>query len=139
MTTQYCTFELGPLLLGVQATKVQEVLRPQPVTPVPLAPDFVRGLMNLRGQIVLVVDLRARLGTPETSTSPKPLNVLLHTSTGLVSMQADRLGDVVDIDAARIDPVPDTLRGRARDVLAGAVRLPERLLLLLEPERIASA
>lgn len=139
MTTQYCTFELGPLLLGVQATKVQEVLRSQPVTPVPLAPDFVRGLMNLRGQIVLVVDLRARLGTPETSASPKPLNVLLHTSAGLVSMQADRLGDVLDIDAARIDAVPDTLRGRARDVLAGAVRLPERLLLLLEPERIASA
>lgn len=139
MSTQYCTFELGSLLLGVEARRVQEVLRSQLVTPVPLAPDFVRGLMNLRGQIVLVVDLRARLGSPAEEGSTKPLNVLVHTSAGLVSMQADRIGDVIEIDEAQVDPVPDTLQGRARDVLAGALRLPERLLLLLEPERIAVA
>jgi len=137
MTTQYCTFELGSLLLGVKAQSVQEVIRTQLVTPVPLAPDFVRGLMNLRGQIVLVVDLRARLGSPPQESSPKPLNVLVHTSVGLVSMQADRIGDVLEIDEEQIDAVPDTLQGRAREVLAGALRLPERLLLLLEPERIA--
>lgn len=137
MSTQYCTFELGSLLLGVEARRVQEVLRSQLVTPVPLAPDFVRGLMNLRGQIVLVVDLRARLGSPSEEGSSKPLNVLIHTSAGLVSMQADRLGDVIEIDEDSIDPVPDTLQGRAREVLAGALRLPERLLLLLAPEKIA--
>jgi purine-binding chemotaxis protein CheW len=139
VSTQYCTFELGSLLLGIEARRVQEVLRSQLVTPVPLAPDFVRGLMNLRGQIVLVIDLRARLGTPTEEGSVKPLNVLIHTSGGLVSMQADRIGDVIEIDEAHVDPVPDTLQGRGRDVLAGALRLPERLLLLLEPERIAVA
>jgi purine-binding chemotaxis protein CheW len=139
VSTQYCTFEIGALLLAVEARCVQEVLRSQLVTPVPLAPDFVRGLMNLRGQIVLVVDLRARLGAESQEAPTKCLNVLIHTSAGLVSMQADRIGDVIEVDDGCIDPVPETLQGRARDVLAGALRLPERLLLLLAPDRIAVA
>ncbi|HWA72898.1 MAG TPA: chemotaxis protein CheW [Polyangiaceae bacterium] len=139
MTTQYCTFALGSLLLAVEARSVQEVLRSQQVTPVPLAPDFVRGLMNLRGQIVLVVDLRVHLGSLEPTSSSKSLNVLLQTSAGLVSMLADQIGDVIDVEDDCQEPIPDTLQGRARDVLAGALRLPDRLLLLLNPERIAVA
>jgi len=134
---QYCTFELGPLLLGVEARRVQEVLRFQLVTPVPMAPDFVRGLMNLRGQIVLVVDLCKRLGDVEGVRSSRPINVLTHTSGGIVSMLADRIGDVLEVDPDRFDGVPDTLRGSARDVLTGALRLPDRLLLLIDPERVA--
>ena len=137
MMTQYCTFELGPLLLGVEARHVQEVLRAQPVTPVPLAPDFVRGLMNLRGQIALVIDLRKRLDAQEDPSASRPINVLLHTKGGLVSIQTDRIGDVLTAESESIDSVPDTLQGRAREVLVGALRLPERLLLLLDPERIA--
>ena len=137
MMTQYCTFELGPLLLGVEARHVQEVLRAQPITPVPLAPDFVRGLMNLRGQIAIVIDLRKRLDALEQSTELPLINVLLHTKAGLVSVQTDRVGDVLTAESENIDCVPDTLRGRARNVLTGALRLPERILLLLDPERIA--
>jgi purine-binding chemotaxis protein CheW len=137
MTTQYCTFELGPLLLGVEARRVQEVLRTQPITRVPLAPPFIRGLMNLRGQIVLVIDLGRRLGTLETTPSPRPVNVLTHTSDGIVSLLADRIGDVIEVEPESFDDVPDTLQGPARDVVSGALRLPDRLLLLLNPERIA--
>lgn len=137
--TQYCTFELGPLLLGVEARRVQEVLRAQPITPVPLAPGFIRGLMNLRGQIVLVIDLARRLGAPEGSQVSRPVNVLTHTSEGIVSLLADRIGDVIDVEPDSFDEVPDTLQGPARDVVSAALRLPERLLLLLDPERIAHA
>jgi purine-binding chemotaxis protein CheW len=137
MMKQYCTFELGPLLLGVEAHHVQEVLRVQPVTPVPLAPDFVRGLMNLRGQIALVIDLHKRLDAREAPSTARPINVLLHTKCGLISVQTDRIGDVLTAESEDIHAVPDTLQGRARDVLVGALRLPERLLLLLDPERIA--
>ena len=137
MMTQYCTFELGPLLLGVEARHVQEVLRAQPVTPVPLGPDFVRGLMNLRGQIALVVDLHKRLDASGEPSVARPVNVLLNTRCGLISVQTDRIGDVLTADSESIHSVPDTLQGRAREVLVGALRLPERLLLLLDPERIA--
>lgn len=137
MTTQYCTFELGPLLLGLEAHRVQEVLRFQPVTPVPMAPEFVRGLMNLRGQIVLVVDLCKKLGAVEGARNPRPINVLTQTSSGIISLLADRIGDVIEADARDFDGVPDTLQGPAREFLAGALRLPERLLLLLDPERVA--
>jgi len=137
MMTQYCTFELGQLLLGVEAQHVQEVLRAQPVTPVPLAPDYVRGLMNLRGQIALVVDLRKRLDAMEEPSAARPINVLLHTKAGLVSIQTDRIGDVLTLDSEALDTVPDTLQGRAKELIVGALRLPERLLLVLDPERIA--
>jgi purine-binding chemotaxis protein CheW len=136
MMNQYCTFELGPLLLGVEANHVQEVLRAQPVTPVPLSPDYVRGLMNLRGQIALVVDLRKRLNASEERSAARPINVLLHTKAGLVSIQTDRIGDVLTMDSDSLDAVPDTLQGRAKEVIVGALRLPERLLLVLDPERI---
>ena len=137
MITQYCTFELGPLLLGIEAHRVQEVLRFQPVTPVPLAPDFVHGLMNLRGQIVLVVDLCKKLGSVDGVRNPRPINVLTQTQSGVVSLLADRIGDVVEADPLDFDAVPDTLQGPAREIVAAALRLPERLLLLLNPERVA--
>lgn len=139
MTVPYCTFELGSLLLAVEACSVQEVLRSQPITPVPLAPGSVKGLMNLRGQIVLVVDLCKRMGSGDGSTDMvRPINVLTRTPTGIVSLLADRIGDVIEVDPEDFDPVPDTLQGPARDVVAGALRLPERLLLLLDPERVAA-
>lgn len=138
MTVQYCTFELGQLLLGVEARSVQEVLRFQPITPVPLAPNFVRGLMNLRGQIVLVVDLCKRMGETSSPEVTRPINVLTRTPSGVVSLLADRIGDVVEVDPEQFDGVPDTLQGRAREIVSGALRLPDRLLLLLDPSRVAT-
>lgn len=136
MITQYCTFELGSMLLGVEARRVQEVLRAHPITPVPLAPDFIRGLMNLRGQIVLVIDLALRLGTGDESQPSRSVNVLTHTSHGVLSLLADRIGDVIEVESESFDEVPDTLQGPAREIVSKALRLPERLLLLLDPEQI---
>jgi purine-binding chemotaxis protein CheW len=78
---QYCTFELGDLLLGIEVSRVQEVLRGLPVTPVPLAPAEVTGLMNLRGQIVLVIDLRRRLDMEARKADAAVTNVLVQTRT----------------------------------------------------------
>lgn len=138
MTVQFCTFELGNLLLGLEAKLVQEVLRAQPVTEVPLAPAAVRGLMNMRGQIVLVVDLRRRLGLPEPTGDVRRVNVLVRTEDGLVSLLVDRVGDVLDISPEDFEAVPDTLDADARQLLRGAYQLPERLLLQLDAHRAAA-
>ncbi|MFZ5889684.1 MAG: chemotaxis protein CheW [Myxococcota bacterium] len=138
MTLQYCTFELGNLLLGLEAKLVQEVLRAQPVTEVPLSPHAVRGLMNMRGQIVLVVDLRRRLGLPEPASDARRVNVLVRTDDGLVSLLVDRVGDVLEVAPENFEAVPDTLDSEARHLLRGAYQLPDRLLLQLDAHRAAA-
>ena len=138
MTEQYCTFELDGMFLALEARRVQEVLRAQPVTQVPLTSSTIRGLMNMRGQIVLVVDLRRRLGLPDAGPELRPVNVLVRTPDGLVSLLVDRVGDVLDLHPAAFEPVPDTLDGEARSLLRGAYQLPDRLLLHLDAERAAA-
>ncbi len=95
---QFCTFFLDNLLFGVELQKVQEVIRYLDLTAVPLAHRVVSGLMNLRGQIVTAVDLRRRLELEERSQGTLPMNVVVRTSDGAVSMLVDDIGDVVEVE-----------------------------------------
>ena len=133
---QFCTFHVGELYLGVDVLRVQEVIRAQPMTPVPLAPPVVRGLINLRGQIVTALDLRRRLALPDRAeTDPPPVNVVLLTDDGAVSLLADEVGDVLTVSNSDFELPPGTLRGEARELIRGAYKLPDRLLLILDPDR----
>lgn len=132
-TRQLATFWLDGRLLGVEVVRVQEVIRSQRMTNVPLAPAEVRGLINLRGQIVTALDLRRRLGLPERAEgSPAPMNVVVRTADGPVSLLVDAIGDVLAVDDADFERAPDTLDGPARTLLGGAYKLEGRLLLLLD-------
>lgn len=132
---QYCTFFLDGLFFGVEVLKVQEVIRYQEMTVVPLASRTIQGLINLRGQIVTAVDLRRRLDLPVRAATELPMNVVVRTDDGAVSLLVDDIGDVVEIqDDARERP-PETLRGIARDLVTGVYKLKERLLLILDTEK----
>lgn len=133
---QYCTFELADLFLGIEVRHVQEVLRYQRTTRVPLAPPVVEGLINLRGQIVTAIDLRRRLELPDRPADALPMNVVLRDDDGIVSLLVDSIGDVLEIDTASIQPPPSTLRGVVRDVVRGVRELEHRLLVLLDVERM---
>ncbi len=133
---QYCTFLLGGQHFGIEVHKVQEVLRSQPMTRVPLAPPALRGLINLRGQIVTALDLRRRLDLPEPPAGRQPLNVVVSTDDGPVSFLVDEIGDVLEIDDKQFEPTPNTLKGPARTLVGGAYKLDDRLLLVLEPETV---
>lgn len=76
---QFCTFHLDSLFLGIEVLRVQEVIRAQPMTHVPLAPPAVKGLINLRGQIVTAIDLRDRFGLPPLPSEQAPMNVVVRT------------------------------------------------------------
>ncbi len=129
---QYCTFFLDGLFFGVEVLKVQEVIRYQEMTGVPLASPAIQGLINLRGQIVTAIDLRRRLELPARGTGELPMNVVVRTEDGAVSLLVDDIGDVVEIqDDARERP-PETLRGIARELVTGVYKLRERLLLILD-------
>ncbi len=128
---QYCTFSLDGHYFGVDVLQVQEIIRYQEMTRVPLAPATVRGLMNLRGQIVTAIDLRRRLGMKDRPNDQLPVNVVIHTEDGPVSLLVDEIGDVLEIPAQEFEPPPETLQGSARDLIHGAYKLKGRLLLLL--------
>ena len=92
--SNFCTFHVGQLYLGVEVLQVQEVLKAQQMTPVPLSDDTVRGLMNLRGQIVTAFDLRRRLGLGDRTDGIPAMNVVVRTPEGPVSLLVDEIGDV---------------------------------------------
>ncbi len=134
-TTQYCTFYLDELYLAVEARRVHEVLRGQEPTEVPLANSALRGLINLRGHIVPVVDLRVRLGLPPRKDGAPQINVLVRTPHGPVSLLVDRVGDVQELAAENFSSVPETLQGPARQLIRGAFKLSDRLLLSLDADQ----
>jgi purine-binding chemotaxis protein CheW len=130
-TKQFCTFFLGDLIFGIEVLEIQEVIRYQEMTAVPLAPKMVHGLINLRGQIVTAIDLRSRLEMPPLAEGQLPMNVVVRTEDGAVSLLVDEIGDVIEIDGDNFEPPPETLHGVARDLVDGVYKLKERLLLLL--------
>ncbi len=133
---QYCTFYLGSALFGVEVTRVQEVMRHQEMTAVPLAPAVVRGLINLRGSIVSCIDLRARFGMPAAPDDALPANVVTQTAGGLVSLQVDRIGDVVEVTDQTLEMPPETLQGEARKLIQSVYKLNQCLLRTLDVERV---
>ncbi|MCB1739968.1 MAG: chemotaxis protein CheW [Gammaproteobacteria bacterium] len=134
--SQFCTFFLNGLCFGIETSKIQEVMKYLTVTRVPLASPIVRGLINLRGQIVTAVDLRRRLEFPDREAEALPMNIVLRTANGAVSLLVDRIGDVIDVDEAQFEMPPETVSGVARELIKGAYKLPDRLLLVLDSDRV---
>jgi purine-binding chemotaxis protein CheW len=135
---QYCTFYLGDQYFGLDVLKVQEIVRHQPLTRVPLAHPMVRGLINLRGQIVTAIDLRRRLDLPELTEDLEPVNVVLQTDDGAVSLLVDEIGDVLEVSEENFERPPETLQGSARDLIQGAYKLDDQLLVILDPDLIVT-
>lgn len=136
ISNQYCTFHLDNLFFGVEVQKVQEVIRYQEMTRVPLASPVVRGLINLRGQIVTAIDLRCRLELKPLPEGRLPMNVVVRTDDGPISLLVDEIGDVLEVNAQSFERPPETLKGEARELIRGAYKLKDRLLLTLDTERV---
>ncbi len=135
---QLATFRLDGDLYGVEVQHVQEVLRSQRITRVPLAPAAVAGLINLRGRIVTAIELRERLGRAPRPAGTDAVVVVVRVRGEVVSLLVDAVADVVDVDAGAFEGPPDTLEGPARDLLRGAYKLAGQLLLALDAERVVS-
>ena len=129
---QYCTFFVSGLYFGIEVLHVQEVLRYQKMTVVPLSPPTVQGLINLRGQIVTAIDLRRRLDLPARTSADLPMNVVVRTEDGAVSLLVDEIGDVVEMQDDIFERPPERLTGVARELVCGVYKMKERLLLILD-------
>ena len=135
---QFCTFFLKDQFLGLPVQQVQEVIRYQEMTRVPLVPHVIRGLINLRGQIVMAVDLRRRFGMEDRPESQLPMNVVMRTDDGAVSFLVDEIGDVLEVQEDSFENPPETLQGPGRELVRGVYKLPERLMLVLDTDLAVS-
>jgi len=135
MPAQYCTFYLEGLLFGVELKGVQEVIRSLDITQVPLAPQVVSGLINLRGQIVTAVDLRRRLEMEPRSVTQESVNVVVRSEDGAVSLLVDEIGDVVEVEESSFEPPPETLHGTVRSIIVGVHKLKDHLLHVMDIEK----
>lgn len=135
-TRQYATFRIQDLLLGIEVTRVQEVIRYQPMTVVPLAPPVVEGLINLRGQIVIAIDTRRSLGLTRAEGDALPMNIVIQSGDGLVSLLVDEIGDVIDVPAEAYAPVPDNMPQEQRELINCVYDLPAGLMLVLDTARV---
>ncbi len=131
---QLCTFLVDDLLFGVDVIHVQEVIRYQQMTPVPLAPTVVSGLINLRGQIVTALDMRERLGLARRTGDQPPTNVVIRHAEGVLSLLVDEIGDVVEVEPTAFEAPPDTLAPASRALIDGVYKLKSQLLLLLNTD-----
>jgi len=136
---QFCTFRLDGYDFGIDVRRVQEVIRYQEMTRTPLANPVVRGLINLRGQIVTALDLRRRLELPDRPAADLPVNVVVQTDDGAVSLLVDEIGEVLTVPEAAFEPPPETLRGKTRAMIRGAYKLEGRLLLVLDTDELVGA
>lgn len=135
---QMATFFVDGLFCGIDVLRVQEVLREQEMTRVPLAPPVVEGLINLRGQIVTALDIRRRLGLPERTPGETPMSVVVRTDDAPVSLLVDDIGEVVGVDPSCFEAAPPHIDPEIRKYSDGVYKLDGRLLLVLSTERVAN-
>lgn len=137
--SQYVTFTLDGSLYGIDVVRVQEALRSHTRTRVPLAPPTVAGLVNLRGQVVLTIDLRTRLGLAGRADLAEPMMVVVQVDGEPVSLLVDEIGDVVEVGPGSFESPPDTLDATLRPLILGAHKLEAGLLLVLDVDQAAAA
>ena len=134
-TRQLCTFFADGQFFGVPVQQVQEVIRYQEMTRVPLVPPVVRGLINLRGQIVVAIDLRRRLELSDRAEGQLPMNVIVRTADGAVSLLVDEIGDVLEVEEDTFEGPPETLQAASRELVLGVHKLANHLSLVLDTEK----
>lgn len=136
---QICTFYLDGSYFGIEIEAVQEIIRQPPLTRIPLAPPDICGLMNLRGQVIPVVDLSCRLGLRLASCGigePTTYNIIVNTVEDVVGFIVDDVGDVLDFVSERFEPPPANLNSHIRSFLKGAYQLEQGFLLVLDTTKI---
>jgi purine-binding chemotaxis protein CheW len=134
-TLQVCGFRIGDGNYAVPVLDVQEVIKPQKVTPIPLAPETIRGLINLRGQIVTAISLRKLFGLKDDLTQDH-MNVIVKSGEHLCALVVDEILDVIDVDQNTFEQTPSTINENLKKYIKGIYKLNGNLLILLDIKEI---
>ena len=133
---QLVVFQLGAELYGVEISRVHEIIRLQTVTRVPRAPSFVEGVINLRGKVIPVVDLRRRFGLPSAQHTRASRIVVVEIGDQVVGMVVDSVSEVLRVSGTTVEPPSPVVAGVDSEYIHGIAKLPERLVILLDLDRV---
>jgi len=142
-TRQYLTFKLGNEVFATDVAKVREVLDLAPITVIPRTPEFMAGVINLRGSVVPVVDLRLRFGMSKTESTRKTcivvVEVLLDSESMVIGALADSVEEVIDIEPEQIEPAPCIGTHIRTDFIKGMGKRDNNFVMILDIDRVFSA
>lgn len=135
-SVEMATFYVGDALFGMDILKVQEINKLLDMTEVPLAPDYVKGILNLRGQIVTVIDLGSKLELSENEMGNDTRNIIVNSNGEYIGLLVDRIGDVERTDEQRIEPPPANIGGIQGKYFEGVFKKENALIGILNVEEI---
>lgn len=135
---QLVTFSIGEEEFGVDILKVQEIIRTMEITKVPKAPDFVEGVINLRGNVIPIIDLRKRFGLATREHDKHTRIIVIEISNMIVGFVVDSVSEVLRIPANTVEPPPPVVSGLESEYISGVGKLEDRLLILLDLDRLLS-
>lgn len=136
---QLVTFSVGSEEFGVDILKVQEIIRIMEITKVPKAPPFVEGVINLRGLVIPILDLRRRFGMPEKGGDTDTRIIVVDIQGITVGFVVDSVSEVLRIPVSTVEPAPPVVAGLDSDYISGVGKLQDRLLILLDLNKLFSA
>lgn len=132
----FVTFTIDNQLFGVPILKVQDILRPDSIASIPLAPPEIKGSINLRGRIVTVIDVRVRLGMEPREEATDAMGVTIEHNQDLYTLLVDKIGDAISLSSNSFEKTPGTMDSSWRDFAVGIFRLEERLMVVLDVEKL---
>ncbi len=135
---QLVTFSIGEEEFGVDILKVQEIIRTMEITKVPRAPEFVEGVINLRGKVIPIIDLRRRFGLTSKEHDKHTRIIVIEINNMIVGFVVDSVSEVLRIPASTVEPPPPVVAGMESDYISGVGKLQDRLLILLDLDRLLS-
>ena len=133
---QLVTFSLGSEEFGVDIMRVQEIIRIPPITRVPKAPNYVEGVINLRGNVIPVISLRTRFNMTRVADTDLSRIIVLQVQAKVFGIRVDAVTEVLRIDSEAIEPPPPIALGMDSQYIRGVGKIGERLLILLELDQI---
>lgn len=135
--SEYIAFRLGAQRFCIDIMSVREIRGWIPATPLPHAPDFLRGVINLRGVVLPVIDLGARLGLPISEPTARHAVIVVQLPGQIVGFLVDAVSDIIDVPAGAIQPTPDVASTMARDFLRGVIAADSGMISVLRIDRLA--
>ncbi|BDV01391.1 chemotaxis protein CheW [Thermodesulfomicrobium sp. WS] len=135
---QLVTFRIGEEEFGVNILQVQEIIRMLDITKVPKAPDFVEGVINLRGKVIPIIDLRKRFGLPARERDKMSRIIVVEIGTTVVGFIVDAVSEVLRLPASTVEPPPPVVAGLDAEYISGVGKLDDRLLIMLDMDRLLS-
>lgn len=135
-TRSYATFHAGKIYFGISTDEVIELTKVVEITPVPLAPAAVSGLINLRGQIVTAINMRNRLGLEPAADASEVITVLIEKFGVLYGLLVDRVSDILELDPSNFEAPPSNVSQAAKELIIGVYKLPDNLLLIMDTAKL---